>query len=284
MKKNVEDREILRRLFDGNLLSPFFCAKTNGEYSLYKRVCRSLREVREPAGVTIIGKRVNSDNSYQNNPEVTFNKGAFTQLRLSSFNEVPVFSTGAKVLCLKPTTGSEFTKTFFPARIVFGPTQCERKYRETSLIGGDVNIKRKRHQYKVKFDDKEKSVCDVFEELIIPTEEHWGNEKLKYEGSSESTTESSSEESETSSGSESESESSEDEKEDTKRKKEKIRSKRRKTSHKKTKHRYKRNKYSSNVLFEGTAPSIVVIPVIIPYNPGFSHFQYPLQYPHPFFR
>jgi hypothetical protein len=272
-KMSSDDKGVVRKLFDGELGNFFFCAEANGEYSLYKRIVERFGE--GPAIESIPGYIVNDDNTYLNSPKVTFDKGEFTELRLSTF-EAPVFCIGAKVLCMKPTTNGEFTKKFYPATIVSGPIECVRKQARTGIFSGGVNEKRKRHKYEVRFDGKDKNVYSVFEEFVVPTKEHWGKEKLKYEATPDDT--------ETSSSSESESESSEDEEKDKKQKKEKLKSKKRRASRKKAKHRHRHNKRSSNVLFEGTGPSIVVIPVIVPYNAYFGHFQPPLQYQFPFFR
>ena len=154
-------------LFRGSTGFFFICAKNNEDYVLYKRVVPQ-NEKGKPAGEVTKGKRVDENSNFKQNPEETFKKGEFYELRLSCYKERPTFLKGAKVLCPKKLNENNYTKTFHKATIV-------------SFEQGKQNFDKNLNQYKVEFDDEKGKIVSVFETLVVPLEKYWNNELMEYE-------------------------------------------------------------------------------------------------------
>lgn len=246
--KMKTDQEIVKDFFSGSLRNLYFCAKSNDKYSLFRRFL-SISESNQAID-SITGRILTNELSFSE--KQSFEKGKFYEIRTKYYPAALTFKNGAKVLALKPTENGLFSVKFYPATVVSEAKTCPRKFRDLN------NIDRPRHEYDVKFDDEKEKTYSVYEELIVPLEKDWGNVKDVYpdyeiekptKEQKESKDESQSQTDESTSSS-----TSSDEEEERK-------EKRRKHHHKHHKHHSKRNRKH-----ETDSPSIVIIPIIIPYG------------------
>ena len=240
----------LTTMFNGNLGCAFFCAKSEDEYFLFRKSI-DRGEKQEQAIDSIKGWRINDDLTW-NTEKNFFEKGHFFELRLFLHPASITFETGTKVLALKPTSNGLFSIKFYPATIISGAKTCERKFKNGLSL-----CNRPRHEYEVKFDDEKEKTYNVYEELIVPLEKHWGNIKDKY-----SAEDNGSDDDQASEEKKGESSSSEEESQDSSTgEEEEKRRRHHHKHHKHHKHSRKERKHRNE-----PQPSIIIIPIVIPYG------------------
>ena len=246
------ERRMTREFFSGELSRPYFCAKSNGEYCLFRRGGLGSRY---PANDSISGWKVKDDLS-EEGKDMRFEKGQFYEIRLGTYPKALTFGKGTKVLALKPTQNGEFSVKFSPAKIVSEAKTCSRGSSQVTSKKpmSYVRTDETRHEYEVKFDDEKDKTYRVYEKLIVPLEKHWGNVKDSYTAKDNGDEEKASDD-ESSSEKTSDDESSSDEKE-------------------KKKYHHKHHKHHSHSKRGNEQPSIIIMPIIIPYGSAYPQVPY----------